>query len=110
MASRATQYRPVQPAGIDSRTAIRHPVSFTRTTLRRLAEEPESAELTDLSIYGCRILTGEMLAAGERLWLRFTGGIPIAATVVWCSDGLMGCRFDKPIASRVARSLTLVSG
>lgn len=110
MASRATQYRPVQPACRDSRAAIRHHVTISRATVRRLGEDAVDAELTDLSIYGCRILTDEPLGAGDRLWLRFTGAIPIAATVVWCSDGMMGCRFDKPIASRMARTLTLVSG
>ena len=107
MASRATQYRPVAPALADARTAPRHRVVVTRATIRRHGDPAIEAVLDDLSIYGCRVSVTELDAVGERLWLRFEGGMPVAATVVWATEGRMGCRFDEPIARQLARALTL---
>ncbi|WP_033923232.1 PilZ domain-containing protein [Sphingomonas sp. 37zxx] len=108
MASRANRYRPVDPASFDCRTAPRQRVIVTRATVRRHGEEAVDAELQDLSIYGCRLATDAAQMAGERLWLRFTGSLPVAATVIWSDGGVVGCRFDQPIANSTARSLTLV--
>ncbi|WP_419810031.1 PilZ domain-containing protein [Sphingomonas sp.] len=66
---------------------------------------PPDARLLDLSIYGCR-LAAEVRDVGERLWLRFDGGAPIEATVVWAAAGRLGCRFDAPIARQLMRDLT----
>ncbi|UUL81356.1 PilZ domain-containing protein [Sphingomonas sp. S1-29] len=107
MATRATRYRQVDPALFEGRSAPRHRVVVTRATVRRHGEEAVDAELKDLSIYGCRILVEDAQTPGDRLWLRFTGAMPVAATVVWCEAGVMGCRFDEPLASSTARALTL---
>ncbi|VVT11485.1 conserved hypothetical protein [Sphingomonas sp. EC-HK361] len=108
MASRATQYRPVQPASIDQRGAVRHRLTLSRATVRRHGGQPVEAELHDVSIYGCRVAGDLPFAEGERLWLRFEGGMPIAATIVWSVDGFTGCRFDDPIDRALMRRLTLV--
>ncbi|GAA0735644.1 PilZ domain-containing protein [Sphingomonas japonica] len=107
MASRATQYRPVAPAQADARRAPRHRVVVTRASVRRHGAAAVEAVLDDLSIYGCRVSVAELDPVGERLWLRFEGGMPVAATVIWATDGRMGCRFDQPIARQLARALTL---
>lgn len=108
MASRATQYRPVKPASIEQRGAVRHKLTLSRATVRRHGGQPLEAELHDVSIYGCRVAGDLPFGEGERLWLRFEGGMPIAATIVWSADGFTGCRFDDPIERTLMRRLTLV--
>ncbi|WNO53955.1 PilZ domain-containing protein [Stakelama saccharophila] len=101
-----TQYRPVGPALVEQRRAPRHPVFVTRATTRRHKQEAVEARLCDLSAYGCR-LAGDDQPDGERLWLRFEGSMPVAATAVWSRDGMVGCRFDEPIDRKLVRALTL---
>ncbi|UVO49427.1 PilZ domain-containing protein [Sphingomonas sp. SUN019] len=80
---------------------------MSRATTRRHGEVANEATLHDLSIYGCRMTLDSQQSAGERLWIRFDGGLPVAATVVWCNGGLAGCRFDEPIERSVLRKLTI---
>ena len=61
----------------------------------------------DLSTFGCRIETTGDHVAGERVWLRLSGGLPVAATVVWAAGGLAGCRFDDPLPRELVRALAL---
>lgn len=82
-------------------------VTVRRASVRRQGAESVDAELLDLSIYGCRITCPDPHDAGERVWLRLAGGMPISATVVWCRDGLAGCRFDEPIERATMRAMTL---
>lgn len=65
-----------------------------------------AATLLDLSIYGCRLAVGEWHDEGDRLWLRFDGGWPIAASVVWTDGERIGCRFDAPISHSLMREVT----
>jgi hypothetical protein len=107
MASRATQYRTVQAASLDRRSEARHPVHITRATTRAHREEAAAATLCDVSTYGCRLLSPTAHPPGERLWLRLNGGMPMAATVIWCEDGRMGCRFDESLPRDIMRGLTI---
>ena len=115
MATRLSRYRAAPPATIDQRCADRARVAFTRANVRHPdndgagAEPGDHAELHDLSIYGCRLSSGVELPAGERLWLCFAGGKPIAAEVIWSDAGRIGCRFDTPIERTLARSLTIAA-
>ena len=82
-------------------------VSVGRASVRPLGQrESTDAALLDLSVYGCRLATDESHGDGDRVWLRFNRGWPVAATVVWVGDGRMGCRFDEPIPSSTMRDLT----
>ena len=67
------------------------------------------AALHQLSIYGCHLASRIEAEQGEPLTLRFDRSAPIAATVVWCANGLIGARFDQPIEREMMRSLTLRS-
>lgn len=107
MASRASAYRPAEPASLDARRAARHPVLVTRATIRGHGEQPVTAILNDLSTFGCRVATPAGHEPGERVWLRLSGGLPVPATVVWAADGVAGCRFDQPIERELVRSMTL---
>jgi PilZ domain len=104
-----SQYRRVAPARMEEREAVRHPVMISRTTIRRHAAQADDAQLIDLSIYGCSLEADSLVKSGQRLWLRFSGGSPIASTVIWCEGGKLGCRFDSAIDRDLFRSLTLVT-
>ncbi len=107
MASRAHAYRPVEAAAADRRSEQRYRVTVTRATVRKPAEQPVTGLLRDLSVYGCRLEAERSFDAGERVWLRLGGNMPIVASVVWSEDGVIGCRFDEKIARDMMRSLTL---
>lgn len=107
MATRFSQYRRVEPASFEQRAEPRLKLSITRASVRRHGKSPVDALLHDLSTYGCRLAAGIEAEQGERLWLRFDGRMPVAATVVWCDDGMVGCRFDAQIERSMMRALTL---
>lgn len=104
-----SQYRAVEAALVDQRQAYRHPVQIQRTAIRQQGKSPKSGELVDLSIYGCRVSADAIFAEGARVWLRFNGSSPVAATAIWCKDGHIGCRFDETLDHGLFRSLTLIS-
>ncbi|MBK5263894.1 MAG: PilZ domain-containing protein [Alphaproteobacteria bacterium] len=109
MSLRNSRYRSVAPALVEQRKAFRHPVVLHRATIRRRTALAHDAQLLDLSIYGCRVATDARFEANDRLWLRFEGSGPVAATAVWCNGNNIGCRFDAPIDKALFRALTLVS-
>jgi PilZ domain len=101
-------YRRVEPARLDQRAAVRHPVMIRRASVRRHGREPIEAELDDLSVYGCRLAVDALFEAGDRLSLRFAAGQSIAASAIWYECGKLGCRFDEQLDRALFRSLTLV--
>jgi hypothetical protein len=104
-----SQFRTVKPALIEQRQVYRHPVQIQRTAIRQQGKAGKAGELLDVSIYGCRVSSVSRFAEGTRLWLRFDGSNPIAATAIWCKDGHIGCRFDDKLDQTLFRSLTLIS-
>ena len=74
---------------------------------RGLTAKAVGAILCDASSYGCRILSPVKHPPGERLWLRLNGGMPMAATVIWCEDGRIGCRFDESLPRDQMRRLII---
>ncbi len=104
-----SQYRAVKAALVDQRQAYRHPVQIQRTAIRQQGKGAKSGELVDLSIYGCRVAADASFPEGTRVWLRFDGSSPVAATAIWCKDGHIGCRFDETLNHGLFRSLTLIS-
>lgn len=103
----SSQYRTPEPALVEQRRASRNPVFVQSATVRRPRANPIEAALQDLSIYGCKLVCAPFKYEDDRVWLRFQGGIPIPATVVWAKDGEIGCRFDAPISSGMVRAMTL---
>jgi PilZ domain len=101
-------YRKVAPARIEQREISRHSVVIKRATVRGHGRQPVDAELVDLSIYGCRLSVDGLFNAQDRLWLRFAGEKPIAATTIWSEGDQLGCRFDTPLDRPLFRALTLV--
>ena len=105
MASRASQFRTVQAASLEQRAEPRHPVHITRTAARTNRSRILAADLCDISTYGCRLVASTRHSPGERLWLGLNGSPPMAATVVWCADGRIGCRFDEALPRDLMRQL-----
>ena len=108
MSQAASAYRKVAPARIERRNVARHPVLIKHATVRGHGQHPVEAELLDLSIYGCRLAVDASYKIGDRLWLRFAGESPVAASAVWAEGGEFGCRFDEPLDRTLFRALTLV--
>ena len=104
-----SQYRKVAPARIEQRGALRHPVLLQRATVRSAKAALIEAQLCDVSIYGCRLAMDEVFNAGDRIRLSFADHKSVAATTIWCDDGLLGCRFDEAIDRALLRSLTLLT-
>ena len=107
MGTKASQYRPAEPARVERREAMRLPVAISGASVRKLTEQPADALLCDLSVYGCRIEAQGVFKADERVWVRLAGGLPIAGSVVWVDGDMIGCRFDVPIARTTLRSVVL---
>jgi len=107
MAAHQSQYRAVAPALVEHRRAERFAVTVTRATVCKHGGADLEATLHDLSIYGCRFATPTTFAPEEPLVLRLGGGDAVAAAVVWCRDGFVGCRFAEAIPRSVVRDLTL---
>lgn len=107
MAFRTSQFRTPEPASLEMRQVERHPVVIQPAFVRRRRTRPLEARLQDLSIYGCRLACEASHEPEERVVIRICGGMPIGATVIWSKDGMIGCRFDAPIASGTVRALTL---
>ncbi len=108
MSLAVSAYRKVAPARLDQRNTARHPVLIKRATVRGHGRHPAEAELIDLSIYGCRLAVDADYKIADRLWLRFAGESPVAASTIWSEGGELGCRFDEPLDRALFRALTLV--
>jgi PilZ domain len=107
MALASSAYRSVEPARIEQRVTERLPVVIRRATVRGHGRQPVDAELTDLSVYGCRLLVDARYRASDRLWLRFGNSAPVAAEAIWVKGDQLGCRFDKPLDRALFRNLTM---
>jgi hypothetical protein len=92
-------------ASLEQRAEPRYPVHITRAAARTNRARILAADLCDISTYGCRLVASTRHLPGERLWLRLNGGSPLAATVIWCADGRIGCRFDEQLPHALMRQL-----
>ncbi len=52
----------------------------------------------NLSATGMLVETGSELAVGQRIMVALPEAPDVAATVVWRSEALAGCRFDQPLS------------
>lgn len=105
-----SQYRKVEPARLEQREVMRHPVLLQKITVRHTTKHAIEARLVDLSIYGCRVLLAGSFKVGDRLWLRLAGSNPISATAVWSEGDRLGCKFDEILDRALFRELTLHLG
>lgn len=57
-----------------------------------------SVEVLDLSLTGMLLKSGNRLGLGEKILVQFDPAEQRAASIVWSSDQLYGCRFDQPLS------------
>ncbi len=57
-----------------------------------------SVEVLNLSLSGMLLKTGNRLGLGEKILVHFETAVQRAATIVWSSNQLYGCRFDQPLS------------
>lgn len=108
MATRHSQYIAVLPEQKRFCATKRHRILVGSAKVSRDGNAPIQAELHDLSIYGCRIACEIPQKPDDKLWVRLAGfEQPIAATVAWNDGNYVGCRFVKPIDSKLLRMITL---
>ena len=68
------------------------------------------AALVDISTFGCRLRGSEVEETGDHVRLKLRPGADVPATVVWRGQGLVGCRFDRPIATSLMRAMICGEG
>ncbi len=104
-----SQFRAVKPALIEHREVERCLVEIQNTLIKQNGKAAKLGELVDVSIYGCRVSCDSKFAEDTALWLRFDDSSPVPATIIWCKDGHIGCRFDEKLDHELFRSLTLIN-
>lgn len=104
-----SQFRKAPPARVEQRREERHLVMLQRASVSANGSEEYEARLADISSYGCRLEFEQEFPAGTKLQVRFFERDPLAAKVVWCKDGMIGCRFDAAICLSLFRALTIQS-
>jgi transcriptional regulator with XRE-family HTH domain len=57
-----------------------------------------SVEVLNLSLSGMLLKTGNRLGMGEKILVHFETAVQRAATIVWSSNQLYGCRFDQQLS------------
>ncbi|RZM09812.1 MAG: PilZ domain-containing protein [Sphingomonas sp.] len=71
-----------------------------------LADAPSTeARLSDLSTGGFRAHGALEARAGDQVWLRLTGQLPVAAKLVWSNEGVHGAAFVEPLAPALVRRM-----
>lgn len=105
-----SKYRTPDPARIDARTDKRHIVLLRKTTISQKSAKAYEAQISELSLYGCRIFTDAIFAAGDAVTVTLSETTNITAKAVWQENGCMGCRFDEPLDREVLRQMTLHIG
>lgn len=107
MGLKSSRYRKVGPASLSQRSAPRHTVAISRSSLKRKGNRPIAATLLDISIYGCRFEADAVFKEGEKVVVTVNEHGPVNATLVWQKTKEAGCRFVDALDTEVLRSLTL---
>ena len=64
------------------------------------------AELTDISVNGCRVLSPFQVAIGCALVVRIAELAPLHATVRWCTVDALGLQFSSPLDARIVEMIS----
>lgn len=100
----ATAYRPILTS--DQRRDRRVLARVTGAAVMG-ANGSVSAELDEISIYGCRLLLPGDVTMDGAVELSLDGAAPLPAEIVWNRGGVVACRFAKPISRAQLRTLTI---
>ena len=89
-------------APIAVRASERYRLKVSVVTMHPRPLRRIEAELWDLSIGGCRIVSTEPLSTGDQLLVRIEGLEACPAVVVWTGMSCYGVAFDAPLHHAVA--------
>jgi hypothetical protein len=109
MGAMSSQFRKVEPASIERRMAARRDSALRQVTIKRSDARSYSAQLADLSKYGCRLAIKTKLSVGECISIHFGIGSAITATIVWNAESMLGCRFSEALDAALFRQMTLAA-
>ena len=91
----------------DSRRGRRLPIQVDVNVDHPRSQRRLTAELSEISAEGCRILITEPLGPSDQLLIRIAGIEPWPARVVWAEDGAVGIEFHKPLHAAVVEHNSL---
>ena len=78
----------------ERRIAERVPVDM-RAGFRKQGYDAAKADVSDISLTGCKVDSAMTLATGVELWIKFPGFQPMLSKVVWARGFEAGCEFDE---------------
>ncbi len=79
----------------ERRSATRTPVDF-QAGFRKSGFDASKADISDLSVTGCKIDSAMNLRSKTQVWIKFPGLQAMPATVVWVNGFEAGCEFSAP--------------
>lgn len=82
----------------ESRVAVRKRLSIP-AMLQVVGKRRSKTMLRDISVSGFSASVQNRIPLGSTCLLQLPGRDPMEARVVWCDYGLVGCKFDKLIAT-----------
>jgi len=79
----------------ERRAAPRTPVDL-HAGFRKQGFDSARADVSNLSVTGCKIDSAMNLGPKARVWIKFPGFQPMQATVIWVNGFEAGCEFSAP--------------
>lgn len=83
------------PDNDERRAARRTPVNL-QAGFRKQGFDSARADVSDLSVTGCKVDSAVNLGPKARVWIKFPGLQPMQATVIWVNGFEAGCEFSAP--------------
>ncbi|WP_299323161.1 PilZ domain-containing protein [Parasphingopyxis sp.] len=86
----------VKDPGFDERRAAHREPVDVRAGFRKTGYEAAKADVSDISLTGCKVDSAMSLGIGAEVWIRFPGLQPMQATIAWSRGFEAGCKFTEP--------------
>ncbi|MEM8694832.1 MAG: PilZ domain-containing protein [Pseudomonadota bacterium] len=86
----------VKDPDFDERRAAYRETVDMRAGFRKAGYDAAKADISDMSLTGCKVDSAMSLGAGTEVWIKFPGLQPMKARVVWCEGFEAGCEFAEP--------------
>jgi hypothetical protein len=88
----------------EHRAAQRAPVDL-QAGFRKAGYDSARAEISDISVTGCKVDSAVSLGPKTQVWIKFPGLQPMQATVIWTNGFEVGCEFSAPFYKPVLDNL-----
>lgn len=84
-----------EPDSDDRRVADREPIDM-RAGFRQMGYGPTKADISDISLTGCKVDSAMNLRVGADVWIGLPGLQPKRAKIAWIRGFEAGCKFAEP--------------